>query len=753
MAAVVILLVGGLLVLLFRGAPDRPEQHIGAPGSPVTIAPDESGVPGRIYLISHALERRDNVIRVSGRVTALDGVSREPLFTIETLGNIDAALSPDGERLYIASFEDETSFDNLIAVSTTDGRELWRTTVEGRVSWKFGYGPSAMTMSPDGSRLYVAACDFSAPYFCEPDAAHWLVAINAATGAEVGRIDAPGCLGAPYLSPDSRTLYLVCQDGQTRIFDVDAAREVGQLGDRPLTASASSSDGHYFYGIQPIPVADRTRIDAPWVYRIYRLDMDSRRVVMQADIPIREEQPSRFLPLLAVSTDGSRLFVGVNGIGAQENPAADRLLILDAESLRSIGEIASPAPITGQSMAASNDGRSVIAIDVDTGDSPDVVRTSTVSRLSPDSEPVIVATLPNEEVLRVLTGPVPSGQQPPAPPRTASRLFVVGHDGEPGDTGVGRVAAVDAATGDELYSLDAGRGVDAALSPNATRLYVVSSRRTGDGDKLAGYVAATGEERWRVTLRGHVTPNENGGAPTIGVVQDGRVVYVLSSSDGSDRSLQWFDASNGTPLGELSGLPDCPMQIHESDIPEQLYVVCIGSGPVEVFDAQSSTSRGPIPGLSGAVVGAASSPDHQQLYVVTEYDGLYRVAVVDMVARQVIEQRDIVHLDRDPLLSLGLVALSPDGSRLFVGLGYERPGEAPFANEIWVWGTGTLESAGHLTTDPVVTGYGLVALDTQDVVAVHSSDGSSTVLRIGPDDAGTIVTRDNETIVRILASR
>lgn len=748
----VILLVGGLLVLLFRDVPGRPETRTGAPGTPVMGVPAISELPGRIYVVSHVLERRDNVTSVSGRLTAIDSASHEPVYTVETRGNIDVLLAPGGERLYIASLGDEGSLDDLIAVDAADGSELWRTTVEHRVSWKFGYGPSAMTVSPDGSRIYVAACDYSAPYFCEPDAAHWLVVVDTASGAEVGRIDAPGCLGAPYLSPDGRTLYLVCEDGPTRIFDVEAAREVGQVGERPLIATTMSSDGRYFYGVQPFPVADRTRIDAPWVYRVYRLDMDSGRVVMQADIPIREEQPSRFLPLLTVSPDGSRLFVGVNRIGAREEPVADRVLIFDAESLRSMGEITSSTPITGQSLAPAVDGRSVIVADAGPGDSPDVVRASTVFRVTPDSESMIVAILPNEEVLRVLTGPAPDGRQPSTASPATNRLFVISHDGESGDAGAGRVAAVDAATGDELYSTDAGPSVDAAVSPNATRLYVVSSGIGSDGDELAGYVAATGEERWRVTLRGHVAPNDNGGAPTIGTVQDGRVIYILSSADGSGRSLQWFDASNGKPIGELSGLPDCPMQIHESDNPEQLYVVCLGSGPVEVFDVQSSTSLGSIPGVSGAVVGAANSPNHQELYVVSEYDGLYRVAVVDMFARQVIEQRDIVHLDRDPLLSLGLVALSPDGSRLFVGLGYEHPGEAPLANEIWTWDAGTLEPVEHLSADSAVTSYGLVALDGRNVVATHSDKGSSSVVRIGADDGGTIVTGDGETIVRVLAS-
>jgi len=744
-AILAIAVVGGLLVLLFDGMPNDPEQRTGAPGTPTTRVPTESGAPGRLYTVSHVLERRDNTVRASGRLTAFDTASGSALYTVDTLGNIDAMLSPDGRRLFIASFGEEPALDDLVAIDAADGRELWRTTVEGRVSWKFGYGPTGMTISPDGSRLYVAACDFSAPYFCEPDADHWLAIIDTATGTDIGRLEAPGCLGAPYLSPDGKTLYVACQDEATRIFDIESGRQIGQLGDAPMAAT-SSANGRYLYGVLPIKVADRNRIDAPYVYRVYRLDMNTRLVVMQTDIPVQEDQPNRLLPLTAVAADGSRLFVGVNRVGDNESPAADRVLVLDAESLRSMGEITSATPITGQSLVAANDNGAVLGVAVNAAVPDNVVRESSVLRLMPGRESQTIATLSNEEVLRVMSGPIPDGPLPQTPQTATSPVVVASRSDQ------GQITVHNAATGEALYAIDAGANADATLAPSGMRLYVVSSREDGDGDVLVAYVATTGEERWRVTLHGHVGPLENDGAPTIGLAQDGRVVYVLTDSL-AGRSLQWFDAGNGSLLNQLQGLPDCSMHVQMLDYPNHVYIACLGSGTIHVFDTQTLGPLGTTPGLQGTIIETAISPDNQHIYVVSEYDSLYQVAVIDTGTEQVTEQHDIVHLDRDPLLSLGLVTLSPDGSRLFVGIGYERSGESPYANEVWIWDTATWESLEHLQSSTTITGYGLVALDDQTVWGIGQSDDASVLIRLSPDGEDRIQLADDQTVVRLLPIR
>jgi len=744
-AALAIAVVGGLLVLLFGGMPNESEQRTGAPSTQPTSVPSETGGPGRLYAVSHVLERSDNSIRASGRLTAFDTASGSVLYTVDTLGNIDATLSPDGRRLFIASFGEEPEFNDLIAIDAADGSELWRTTIENRVSWKFGYGPTGMTVSPDGRTLYVAACDFSGPYFCEPNADHWLVMIDTATGADIGRLEAPGCLGAPYLSPDGKTLYLACQDEPTRIFDIESGQQIGQLGDAPIAAT-SSSDGHYLYGVVPIKVADRSRIDAPYVYRIYRLDMNTRLVVMQADIPVQEDQPNRLLPLIAVAADGSRLFVGVNRVGKNESPAADRVLVLDAESLRSTGEITTEEPITGQSLAAANESGAVIGVAVDAGVPADVVRQSTILRLISGHEAQAIAQLPNEEVLRVISGPVPDGSLPKTSPSATGHYVIVSQ------TGSSQISVRDVPSGEDLYTIDAVTNADAALAPSGTRLYVVSSREDGDGDVLGAYVTATGEERWRVTLDGHVGTAENGGAPTIGLAQDGRVVYVLTDSP-TGRSLQWFDAGNGSLLNELRGLPGCSMQIQMLDYPNHIYIACLGSGTIHVFDMQTLGSLGTILGVQGTIIGTAISPDDQHVYVVSEYDSLYRVAVIDTGTDQVIEQRDIVLLDRDPLLSLGLVALSPDGARLYVGMGYERPGEAPFADQVWTWDTATWQPLNHIESSIEITGFGLTVLDDGSVLAIHQGDQKSAVIHLNAASEDSIELDEGDSVLRVLGGR
>jgi hypothetical protein len=119
-----------------------------------------------------------------------------------------------------------------------------------------------------------------------------------------------------------------------------------------------------------------------------------------------------------------------------------------------------------------------------------------------------------------------------------------------------------------------------------------------------------------------------------------------------------------------------------------LYVVCLAERfAPQVIDLEAWTSAGVMQGFGGVITGAAASSDGRYLYIPHDIDTELRLTVIDMNARTISTQRDIVHLGIDPLHSLNLTAISPDGSRLFIGIGNEPEDGIPSAREIWVWDT------------------------------------------------------------------
>ena len=91
---------------------------------------------------------------------------------------------------------------------------------------------NAVAFSPDGTRLATGSSDHSARVF------------DAATGAELSRLDHDGPVNAVAFSPDGTRVATGSGDGSARVFDAATGAELCRLDhDGPVNAVAFSPDG------------------------------------------------------------------------------------------------------------------------------------------------------------------------------------------------------------------------------------------------------------------------------------------------------------------------------------------------------------------------------------------------------------------------------------------------------------------------------------------------------------------------------
>ena len=116
------------------------------PGPDATPTPTTETGTDRLYVVT------------SNGVTVTDPATNDEIYSINAGFSPDAALSPDGSRLYVAG---TGGIDDLVALDAASGDELWRTPVEDRIRWMVGLGPSTLAVSPDGNQIYVYSSNVS----------------------------------------------------------------------------------------------------------------------------------------------------------------------------------------------------------------------------------------------------------------------------------------------------------------------------------------------------------------------------------------------------------------------------------------------------------------------------------------------------------------------------------------------------------------------------------------------------------------
>ncbi|MGH2654006.1 MAG: hypothetical protein ACRDHV_06615 [Actinomycetota bacterium] len=244
-----------------------------------------------------------------------------------------------------------------------------------------------------------------------------------------------------------------------------------------------------------------------------------------------------------------------------------------------------------------------------------------------------------------------------------------------------------------IRRFDALGAPDMALTPDGTRLYVVSGDRR-PGDELVAFDVATGEVEMTARLRprgrlfrvsGWPTPC----CPTMEVSSDGRWLFLMWVTPGDEGERTFyvaiFDTVEGALLPEMMPFEDCEPGIRAL-VPlhgaRRIAVACGKSADVRFLEASetgsvAASARLELPEVRdvrelpfgpldfGDLAWAVASPDRRLLYVVS-LNG--HVSVVDLENQRLVNE-DQIDLGPDRHVGYGQVHLSGTGDSMFLGLG------------------------------------------------------------------------------------
>lgn len=297
-------------------------------------------VPEQLYVISLAYSGDSTV---SGRVTAVDSATGASLYTRDLSPNPDAALSPDGTRLYSVLGPSESGGgERLIAVDTATGSDVWSAPISDRRKWILSIGPSALAVSGDGAHLYVASYDQGG------ERRPWIQVFDTTSGAKAEEFTAPECPAQLFAAPNGQSLYFVCI-GNGGLFYVDLMDEthtihrLGDISSTPMSSvgAAATSDGDLIYVVS----SD---------LRVMVIDTALRSITQQVILDAGEQPLPRLLRLVTLSSNGSTLFVGVrtgedSGSGGD---ASGLVAAFDTVTWNHVGQLAITPEINAQSLVA-----------------------------------------------------------------------------------------------------------------------------------------------------------------------------------------------------------------------------------------------------------------------------------------------------------------------------------------------------------------------------------------------------------------
>jgi YVTN family beta-propeller protein len=184
----------------------------------------------------------------------------------------------------------------------------------------------------------------------------------------------------------------------------------------------------------------------------------------------------------------------------------------------------------------------------------------------------------------------------------------------------------------------AGNIVGAAISPDGTRLFVLSIDRVSVLDATSLAVIAT-------------LPVD-GGATGLAPSPDGNTLYVTIQSP---TTLVAMNAESGA-VEATAPLEGAPRQIAVSPDGQRVYVI---TGGLSVFSTSAGLEQVASVEVGFGTAGMAVSPDGQRIVVAAGYS--YEVVVVDAGTNTVLRR-----IPLDVASELPDVDIAPDGSRVYI---------------------------------------------------------------------------------------
>jgi WD40 repeat protein len=137
------------------------------------------------------------------------------------------AFNRDGRRVASGIGDDHFPSGTVGMLDATTGTQLFHP-----APFAHGGPVNAVAFSPDGTRLAIGCSDHSAQVF------------DAATGAELCRMDHEGPVNAVAFSPDGTRLATACSDRSAQVFDAATGAELCRMDHHgPVNAVAFSPDG------------------------------------------------------------------------------------------------------------------------------------------------------------------------------------------------------------------------------------------------------------------------------------------------------------------------------------------------------------------------------------------------------------------------------------------------------------------------------------------------------------------------------
>ena len=310
--------------------------------TPLAQGPGQVGMGNTLYIVSSISGAAGNN-PVAGRVTVFNLAMQRESYSIKTGPGVDMIPSLDGSRLYIAAWDISTGTDRLFAVNSQTRQELWHTTITDRVEYILGTGPSALVISPDGSRLYV----YSTRSATEPA---WLQIIDTSTGhllPDTILLPNFNSCGATIFTTPPHGEYIYANCKQTLAINI-STRQVEQ--ESPITAAGSVllPDGRSLYIVYSGLHADV-------------IDTYQHAVVRRVDIG-STSQVAADRGLVALSADGMRLTIGNNVEGAQGTDTVSKIAVLNMQTGQEIAHFQLEQPVRQFAFAMDAHGKSIYAV-------------------------------------------------------------------------------------------------------------------------------------------------------------------------------------------------------------------------------------------------------------------------------------------------------------------------------------------------------------------------------------------------------